>query len=86
MTATKKYYSVKEIADLLGINRVTIFRWIKLGKLKAEMVGGSYIVLEENLPHHLLGGLSDEGKVDIEKAVKKAMLEYGETFRALAAE
>ncbi len=86
MNATKKIYTVKEVADLLGISRITVFRWIKSGKLKANMVGGSYVISVENLPHHLMGGLPEEGKAEIRKAVALALKEYGETFRALAKE
>ena len=86
MNATKQFYSVKEVADLLGISRVTVFRWIKLGKLKAEMLAGSFVILAEDLPHHLLGGLPESNKIEIRKAVKLALREYGETFRALALE
>jgi len=86
MNATKKIYTVKEVSDLLGISRVTVFRWIKSGKLKADMIGGSFVVSAEYLPHHLLGGLPEDEKADIRKAVTRALLEYGDAFRALARE
>lgn len=28
--------SVKEVADLLGVNRVTVYKWIKQGRLAPE--------------------------------------------------
>jgi len=86
MTATKQYYSVKEVADLLGISRVTVFRWVKTEKVKATMLGGSYVIANEDLPHHLLGGASESSKQEIRKAVKLALDDYGEAFIALASE
>lgn len=86
MSATKKIFSVKDVAELLGVNRVTVFRWIQSGKVKASMVGGAYVISVEDLPHHLLGGLSQEKKQEIKEAVTRALKEYGETFRALARE
>ncbi len=86
MNETKKVFSVKEVADLLGISRVTVFRWIKSGKLPAAMIGGSFVISVEDLPHHLLGKLSQEKKKQIQEAVTRALHEYGETFRALARE
>lgn len=86
MDPTKKIYSVKEIADLLGVTRVTVFRWIKSGKLKASKIGKTYIVSVENLPHHLLGGLSEEKKTMIKEVVKKALDEYRVTFEKLSKE
>lgn len=86
MNATKKAFSVKEVADLLGIDRVTVFRWIKSGKQKATKVGKAYVISIDDLPHHLLGSLSEDKKEQIKEAVTLALKEYGETFRALAKE
>ncbi|RJP56392.1 MAG: DNA-binding protein [Deltaproteobacteria bacterium] len=33
------FYSTSEVADLFGINRVTIYRWVKEGKVKAYKIG-----------------------------------------------
>ena len=35
----KKYYTVKELADILGISRVAVFNKIKKGEIKAEKAG-----------------------------------------------
>lgn len=86
MDATKKVFSIKEAADLLGVDRVTVFRWIKAGKLKATQVGRSFVISAEDLPHHILGGLPEERKAQIRETVSKALEEYGETFSALAKE
>jgi len=44
MSGGKKMYSVKEVSDLLGVSRVTVFRWIKSGKVKASLVGKSFVI------------------------------------------
>ena len=36
----EQVYTITEAARLLGVNRVTIRRWIKTGKLNAENIGG----------------------------------------------
>lgn len=71
---------------MLGVDRVTVFRWIKSGKVKADMIGGVYVIPIEHLPHHILGELSEEKKDEIREAVSEAIKEYGDTFRALAKE
>jgi excisionase family DNA binding protein len=86
MSETKKIFSIKEVADLLGVDRVTVYRWVKSGKVRAELIGKSYVISVEDLPHHLLGELSEEKKGQIRDAVTQALKEYGETFRALARE
>lgn len=35
----KTFYSTSEIAGMLGVNRVTAYRWIKDGKIKAYGIG-----------------------------------------------
>jgi excisionase family DNA binding protein len=40
----EKYYTVAEIAQVLCRSRVTVFRYIKQGKLKATKIGHDYYV------------------------------------------
>jgi len=35
----KSFYSTSEVAALFGVNRVTIYRWIKGEKIKAYKIG-----------------------------------------------
>lgn len=37
-----EFYTVKEIADILKVNRVTIQRWCKTGEIPAVKIGKSY--------------------------------------------
>ena len=38
---TETIYTVEEIAKLLKLNKATVFRYIKQGKLKATQLGGA---------------------------------------------
>lgn len=38
----KRFFSTSEVADLFRINRVTVYRWAKEGKIKAYPVGKHY--------------------------------------------
>jgi excisionase family DNA binding protein len=40
----KAFYSTTETARLFNINRVTIYRWIKEGKVKAHRIGKCFKV------------------------------------------
>ena len=40
MTITEQFYTLQETADRLGVNRITIWRWIKAQKLEAQTAGG----------------------------------------------
>ena len=38
----KEYYTAKELADLLSLNVMTIYRYIDAGKLKAYKIGKEF--------------------------------------------
>ena len=39
----EKFYTPQEVAKILNISTLTVYRWIKSGKLKAAKVGKWYI-------------------------------------------
>lgn len=43
----KKLYSLKEVADNLGVSRQYIWILIQLNKIKASKVGGRYIISQK---------------------------------------
>ena len=50
-----KLYSVKELSELLGVTKVAILSYIKSGRLKAQMLGGKWVIASENLKEFLTG-------------------------------
>ncbi|MBU4274608.1 excisionase family DNA-binding protein [Patescibacteria group bacterium] len=79
----KEFLSTAELAKILGISRVAVFKKIKKGKIKAMKVGRSFIIRKKNLTGILPMGISDEGKREIDAAVKKTVKEYGQTLKML---
>lgn len=49
----EKGYNIEEAAELLGRSAVTIRRYIKSQKLKAERLGGKYIIPASELRKYL---------------------------------
>lgn len=54
MTAVKLFgdveaYKVQDVADQLSVNRETILRYIRRGKLKARRIGKSYLITKDNI-------------------------------------
>ena len=82
----KDFYSTTELAKVLGVDRATIFRKIRSGKIKASKVGRNFLISKKDLPTVLGNVVSAEQKKDINQAVKKAVRQYGETFRLLGQE
>ena len=44
-----KMLSVKETADLFGVTKRTIFRWIKSGKMKSVKIGRTVRIKESEI-------------------------------------
>lgn len=82
---TQKYYSTSEAAKILRVSRVAIFKQIKTGKIGAEKIGRNYVIpQEQEVVTEALGHIVGASKKEnIEAAIKKALREYGETFKRL---
>jgi len=82
----KKYLSTAELAKLLGVSRVAIFKKIKSGKINGFKVGRNYVIPVEEFMS-AVGTFVSEGKKDeIRKIVKRVVSEYGEALRLLGDE
>lgn len=48
-----EYYTLDEVAVMLKVVYLTVYRWVRAGKLKAYKVGKQYRVSKEHLDHFL---------------------------------
>ena len=46
---SKMFYSTSEVAGLFGVNRVTIYRWVKEGKVGAYQIGKRHKIPESEV-------------------------------------
>ena len=44
-----KFLNPLDVAELLGVHRITVYRWLASGKLPACKLGQRYFVAEETL-------------------------------------
>ena len=51
--ARARFFTVNEVADLLRVSRMTVYRLIKEGQLKALRVGRSYRLREDDVDEYL---------------------------------
>lgn len=79
----KDFYSTTEVAKLIGVSRITVFRRIKSGRIKAEKIGRTYAIPREELGVILGKTLTEEQKRIITAGVKKAIKDYGRTLEML---
>lgn len=79
----KQYLSTSELAELLGISRIAVFKKIKKGNIKAIKVGRNYIISQKEVSAILGSSLSDQNKAMLDQAVKRTVKDYGETLKLL---
>ncbi len=82
----KEYYSVQEVADLLGISRIAVNKKITSGQIKAKRLGRSFMIPESEVKILVGKEISAKEKKMIEQAVRKTVREYGQTLEMLGAE
>ena len=82
----KKFLSTTDLAKILGISRIAIFKKIKEGKIKAMKIGRNFVIDQTDLAEILGEVLNNSDKKEIDDAVKKTVKEYGETLRLLGKE
>jgi len=79
----KDYYTVIEVAKILGISRIAIFKKIKKSQIKAIKIGRNFAIPKEELESILGRTLTSGQKTTIEAAVKKVFKDYGEALKML---
>jgi excisionase family DNA binding protein len=82
----KEYYTIPELAKILGISRIAVYKKVKKGQIKAKKVGKIYAISKKYVASVLGKDLSEIEKKEIEKAVKKTVKEYGEALKLLGKE
>lgn len=79
----KHFFSITEIAKMLGISRVAVFNKIKNGQIKAQKIGRVFAISEEEVKNIIGENLSEEAKKNIDQVMDKAIKDYRETFELL---
>lgn len=77
----KEFLSTIELAEILGISRIAVFKQIKNGKIKAKKVGRNFIISKKEADRLSNKTIDDKTKKTIKKAVNKVVKEYGETLK-----
>ena len=81
-----EYISIPQLAKMLGLSRIAVFKKVKQGEIKALKIGRNYAIPKKYLESILGKALSKEDKEEIGRAVKKTVAEYGQTLKLLGRE
>jgi excisionase family DNA binding protein len=82
----KKYLTIPEFADLLGISRIAVYKKVKAGKIPAEKIGRNYVITDKTVNQILGKELTESKKKQIDLAVKKVVRQYGPLLKKLGSE
>ena len=82
----KDVMTIAELAGILGISRIAVYKKVKKGQIKAFKIGRTYVIPKENVPCISGRALTQEQKRQIDQAVAKTVREYGETLKLLGRE
>jgi excisionase family DNA binding protein len=82
----KEFLTIAELAKILGISRIAVFKKVQNGQIKAMKIGRNYAIPKKSLCFILGKSLSSRQKSRIDAAVAKTVREYGETLKLLGRE
>jgi excisionase family DNA binding protein len=60
-SARSRFLTPAEVADLLRVSAMTVYRLIKSGELRAARIGKSYRISEDDVDAYLESRFSDAG-------------------------
>ncbi|MCX6738091.1 MAG: helix-turn-helix domain-containing protein [Candidatus Parcubacteria bacterium] len=78
-----KYLSTIELAKMLGISRIAVYKKIQKGQIIAKKIGRNFAIDKKDLVKILEKELTRNQKLEIDKAITKTMKEYGKTLKLL---
>lgn len=81
-----QYLSTTQLAKLLNLSRIAVYKKIKSGQIKAVKIGRNFFVKQSRLPQISGQALAAPQKTLIDRSVAKTVKEYGETLKLLGKE
>jgi excisionase family DNA binding protein len=84
--AEQKFITIPQLAKLLGLSRIEVYRKVRKGQIPAIRIGRNYAISDSDVAHVLGHKMSDKDKRQISVAVKKVVREYGEVLKRLSKE
>lgn len=80
------YVSIPELARILGLSRIAVYKRVKKGQIKAVKIGRTFAIPQQHIAAILGKTLAQEDKKEIDGAVKKTIKEYGQVLKLLGSE
>ena len=83
----EEYLTIPQLAKIMGISRIAVYKKVTAGLIKAKRIGRTYAIPKSAVPQIASNApLAPRAKKEIERSVKKTVKEYGETLKLLGNE
>jgi excisionase family DNA binding protein len=80
------YVTIPQLAKLLGVSRIAIYKRVKKGQIPATKIGRMYVITDKTIANILGKEVTETGKKQIDAAIDKTVREYGEVLKKLGRE
>ena len=80
--SNNKYLSITDLAQIMGLSRVQVFRKIKAKQIPAEKIGNFYVI-PRDYAASITGEMTKKDERTIKKGVARVIKEYGEVIKKL---
>ena len=84
--AKQKYITIPQLAKLLGLSRIEVYRRVRKGQIPAIRIGRNYAISDRDVAQILGETMSSKAKKEVKTACKKVVREYGEVLKKLSRE
>jgi len=81
-----EYITIPQLAKILGISRIAVYRKVKKGEIMAIRIGRNFAIPKKYIAGILGKDLNKKDKKEIDKAIKKTIKDYGEVLKLLGRE
>ena len=78
--------STSQVAKILKISRIAVFKKIKNGEIKADKIGRNYVIHRDEVSKALGLIIGEKRKKEIDEIIKRGIKDYGEVFKKLGKE
>ena len=86
LDSDQDFYSTAELARMLGVSRVAVFKKIRSGIIHAQKVGRSYVIPKEEIAAALDVFVPERRRKEIDQSIDRTVREYGDALRRLGKE
>ena len=86
----KPYFSIAEVAQILGLSRTAVYNKVKKGQIEAIQIGRSFAISDKTIKKLVKSirgtPLGNKEKEEVDKVIARTIAEYGETLKRLGSE